>query len=68
MPTPKTTKLPIPGVKLLPVSPLSIPCPHCKAKPARDCYTKSGGFSALHVARIKAAAALGAANKRSRSE
>jgi hypothetical protein len=68
MPTPKITKLPIPGLKILRVSRLSIASPYCKAKPARDCYTSSGGFSALHVAGIKAAAKRGAANKRSRSE
>jgi len=55
-------------MKMLPVSPLSIACPFCKAKPMRDCSTSSDGFSELHVARIKAAAAQDKANKRSASE
>ena len=35
----------------------------CKAKPNHDCSTSSGGFSLLHLARIKAAAAKDGANK-----
>ena len=40
----------------MPPSPMSLTCPFCKAKPGEDCATGAGGFSALHVARIKAAA------------
>jgi hypothetical protein len=41
---------------VLPVSPLALACPRCGAKIGKDCLTTSGGFSAMHVARIKAAA------------
>jgi len=51
---PSTEALP----PVLPTSPLSLECPFCKAKPGRDCSTSSGGFSVVHVARIKAAAAI----------
>jgi hypothetical protein len=53
---------PIP--EILPVSPESVRCPFCGAKSGRDCVTNSGGFSLVHVARIKAAAAMDLANKR----
>jgi hypothetical protein len=49
---------------VLPVAPISLPCPFCKAKPGKDCSTSAGGFAVLHVARIRAAAARDAANKR----
>lgn len=51
---------------VLPISPITLECPFCKAKPGKDCFTSSGGFSALHVQRIKAAARMDAANKRKR--
>jgi hypothetical protein len=41
---------------VLPVSPLALACPRCGAKIGKDCLTTCGGFSAMHVARIKAAA------------
>jgi hypothetical protein len=44
---------PIPEV--LPISPISLDCPLCGAKPGHDCETTSGGFSAVHIDRIKAA-------------
>jgi len=44
------------SVPTLPISPISLVCPFCKARPGRDCTTTSGVFSAIHVARIKAAA------------
>ena len=37
---------------VLPVSPLSVECPHCKAKPGHDRATDSGVFSVMHLARI----------------
>ena len=39
----------------LPISPLALSCPMCKAKPRMDCQTSEGSFSMVHVARIKAA-------------
>jgi hypothetical protein len=49
MPKPKG-KIP----ESLATSPISLLCPTCLALPGRDCIT--GGFAAIHVARIKAAA------------
>jgi hypothetical protein len=49
-----TSKVAIPEV--LPISPISLPCPYCKAKPGKDCATSSGGLAVLHLSRIKAAA------------
>ena len=43
--------------KFLPVSPLSLVCPHCGANPGKDCISDSGAFSVVHIARIQAAAA-----------
>jgi hypothetical protein len=42
--------------EVLPISPISLDCPLCGAKPGHDCETTSGGFSAVHIDRIKAAA------------
>jgi hypothetical protein len=42
----------------LPVSPISLPCPYCKAKPGKDCATISGTLAVVHLARVKAAAAM----------
>jgi hypothetical protein len=50
-------------IKILPKSPVQLSCPFCKAKPGKDCATSEGGFSLLHVARIKKAATLAALNK-----
>ena len=47
-------KLRIP--EILPTSPMTLSCPFCKAKPDRECSTKAGGFAAVHVQRIVAAA------------
>jgi hypothetical protein len=52
----------IPGL-VLPVSPESLRCPFCGAEPGHDCATSSGGFSILHVARIKVADAINRAIK-----
>jgi hypothetical protein len=40
--------------------PLTLPCPFCGAKRGKDCSTSAGGFSVLHLVRIKAAASLDA--------
>lgn len=47
-------------IPVLPTSPISLKCPFCGAKPDQDqdCFTTSGGFAAIHVARIKAAARM----------
>jgi hypothetical protein len=42
--------------KRLPVSPISLKCPRCEAKPGLDCMTTSGGFAAIHIERIQMAA------------
>jgi hypothetical protein len=44
--------------EVLPTSPISLVCPFRKAKPGDDCLTTSGGFSAVHIARVKAAAVI----------
>jgi hypothetical protein len=49
--------------EILPMSPITLGCPYCKAKPGKDCATSSGGFAVLHLARIKAAAEKDAAKK-----
>jgi hypothetical protein len=51
-------KLKVPMLETLPTSPLRVACPPCKALPMYDCATRSGVFSAVHVARIKAAARI----------
>jgi hypothetical protein len=49
--------------EVLPVSAISLPCPLCSAKPGHDCETTSGGFAAVHLVRLKAAARAGKKNK-----
>jgi len=51
----------------LQISLIEIACPFCGAKPAKDCFTTSRGFAAIHVARIKAAALMNVARKRKRN-
>jgi len=47
----------------LPISPVTLICPECHAKPGEDCVTLPGGFVGIvHVSRIKAAAKLDRAN------
>jgi hypothetical protein len=47
---------------LLPISPMSLFCPWCKAKPWETCETKLGvELEVVHVERIKAAAERDAA-------
>jgi hypothetical protein len=48
----------------LSTNPITLACPFCKAKVGQDCATSSGGFSILHVARIKAAALRDRTRKR----
>jgi hypothetical protein len=48
-----TRKVRIPLV--LPTNPLRLVCSFCGAKRGKECFTTSGGFSAIHVERIKAA-------------
>ena len=52
--------------EVLPVNPISLVCPFCKAKKGKDCATSSGGFSVLYLARIQAAALKDSARKRDR--
>jgi hypothetical protein len=41
----------------LPISPITLPCPVCGAKPGHDCETPSRvRLYVIHLARIKAAA------------
>ncbi len=47
-------KFPIPP--RLPVSPLSLTCPYCKAKRGEDCGESSNGLGATHLERILMAA------------
>jgi hypothetical protein len=54
------------ALDVLPVSPITQACPFCRSKPRENCTTEAGGFSRIHVARIKAAARIDAANKRKR--
>jgi len=35
--------------KRLPISPISLTCPRCKAKRGQDCMTTSGGFVAVQI-------------------
>jgi hypothetical protein len=37
---------------------MTLVCPFCDAKPGEDCRTSGSRFSAVHVARIKAAASI----------
>ena len=56
-------KLKIPPV--LPINPVTLACPYCKAKPGYDCLTNVGEYAALHLQRIAAAAAIDTASKKS---
>lgn len=44
--------------KYIPISPITIPCLKCKAKPGYACAVLGEGQEIVHVERIKAAAAL----------
>src|SRR3979409_2414295 len=52
----------------LPISPMTLACPLCSAKPGHDCETVAGiHLPTVHVARVKAAAARDAAVRKGRS-
>lgn len=51
----------------LPISPLALSCPMCKAIPRMDCHTSAGSFSMLHVARVKAAMRINVAARKARA-
>ena len=53
--------------EVLAVSPISLTCPLCKAKPNHDCVPTEG-FGVVHVARIRAAAAKDMAKRKSRNK
>lgn len=51
----------------LPVSPITIRCMLCDAKPNKACATSAGGYlEVVHLARIKAAAKMDTAARKSR--
>ena len=53
------------GLGQVQVSPMTLVCPLCGAKPGCACETASGGtLEIIHVTRIKAAAAKDAAKKK----
>jgi len=46
-------------IEYLPISPITLPCPLCGAKPGKDCETPSNvNLETVHVARVKAAAKM----------
>jgi hypothetical protein len=48
----------------LPISPVTLVCPECTAKPGKDCIPLPGGVVGIvHVSRIMAAAKLDRSNK-----
>ena len=56
-----------PPARLL-ISPMTLVCPLCSAKPGQDCETVAGiHLPIVHVARVKAAAARDAAVRKARS-
>jgi hypothetical protein len=53
----------------IPVSPMTLPCPRCPAKPGEDCQKLAGSHLAfVHLARIKAAAKADALAKKARQK
>jgi hypothetical protein len=51
----------------LPISPISLRCPFCHARPNKVCETALGGrLEVVHIARIKAAAKIDEARKAGR--
>jgi hypothetical protein len=61
------TKTEIP--EYLPISPITLLCPFCNAKPNVVCGTASNGeLELVHVARIKAAAKLDVAARKARKK
>ena len=61
------TKTEIP--EYLPISPMTLVCPLCNAKPNVVCETAAGGeLELVHVARIKAAAKLDVAARKAKKK
>jgi hypothetical protein len=56
------SQMPKPRTGALKVSPLSLACPFCKARPESDCVSAAGAFAIVHVARIKKAVTLDSLN------
>jgi hypothetical protein len=55
--------------EFLPVSPITIRCSLCDAKPNKACATSAGGFlEVVHAARIKAAAKMDDAARKARKK
>jgi hypothetical protein len=55
--------------EFIPVSPVTLACPLCAAKPGKDCHVSSGGnLPVVHLARIRAAAKMDIAEKKRRRE
>jgi len=58
----------IPIPEALPINPLSLECPTCKAEPGRNCVANTGPSQTVHFTRVEAAAAIDVGNKRKRDE
>jgi hypothetical protein len=53
----------------LPISPITIRCSLCNAKPNKACASSSGGsLEIVHVARIKSAAKMDVAARKARKK
>jgi hypothetical protein len=51
----------------IPISPITLPCPRCYAEPGEECENLAADFlQAVHLARIKAAVKMDAAEKKRR--
>jgi hypothetical protein len=62
--SPEVTKLP----DYIAVSPISLVCPRCKAKPGKVCHMLDGAVELVHIERIKAAAAMDVRAKKAREK
>jgi hypothetical protein len=54
--------------EFLPISPITLNCPCCKAKSGVACDTPKGEVEVIHLERIEAAAAMDAAAKKTRNK
>jgi hypothetical protein len=52
--------------KYIAVSPITLVCPRCKAKPGKVCEIFDGQIESVHIERIKAAVAMDVAVKKAR--
>ncbi len=50
----------------IPISPMTLTCPRCSAKPRQACVMCKGQFEAIHVERVEAAALKDVAAKKER--